>query len=93
MWLIHRVQTSGDTILLRRAKRLRRLTGNEELKSQAEIDQHKLTAKEVAKMTLVRPIMLGLREPIVLSINLYVGFAYSLLYWCGSSTKPRELFD
>jgi len=49
-------ETSSETILLRRARRLRKSTGNTNLKSQSEIDQASLSAKEVAFDALIKPV-------------------------------------
>lgn len=65
-------ETSSGTILLRRAKRLRKLTGNPNLKAVAEIASDKMSAGEIVMMTLVRPFSMAFTEPIVLAINLYV---------------------
>jgi hypothetical protein len=65
-------ETLGDTILLKRAQRLRKLTGNQNLRSLSEIKQSEMTARAVAREYLVRPFQLML-EPAVLFINLYVG--------------------
>lgn len=51
-------ETSSNTILLRRAKRLREMTGNDRLRSQGEIISENMTMKEVGAMTLYRPIKL-----------------------------------
>jgi len=63
-------ETSAGTILLRRAKRLRKLTGNPNLKALAEISQEQMTGGEIVKMTLIRPFSLTFTEPIVLAIDL-----------------------
>lgn len=68
-------ETLPDTILLKRAQRLRKLTGNEKLRSLSEIRQAEMKASEVAKEYLIRPFQLMI-EPAVLFINLYVGRAY-----------------
>ncbi|WWC95034.1 hypothetical protein V866_001886 [Kwoniella sp. B9012] len=73
-------ETSSGTILLRRAKRLRKLTGNDNLKSISEISSEKMTGAEVAKMTLIRPFSMTFTEPIVLAIDLYIGLIYAILY-------------
>lgn len=72
-------ETSAPTILLRRAQRLRKLTGNNKLRSQSEIDQAELSTAELAKSTLVRPFRLFL-EPIVLAIDVYIALAYAIFY-------------
>ena len=73
---------SAHRILYRRAVRLRRLTGNPNLKTQAEIEAEHMTMREVAMMTLVRPFYLGFREPIVAFWNLYLGMIYGTLVDC-----------
>lgn len=71
-------ETLPDTILLKRAKRLRKLTGNENLRSMSEIKQAEMSAGDVAREYLVRPFQL-MMEPAVLFINLYVGREFILL--------------
>lgn len=73
-------ETSAQAILYRRAVRLRRLTGNPNLKSQGEVDAQHISVGEIAQMTLVRPFVLTLREPIVFFLNLYVALTYGILY-------------
>lgn len=62
-------ETSSATILLKRAKRLRKRTGNENLRSESEIQSSQMTAKDVAMMTLVLPVWLSLSEPICFFLN------------------------
>ncbi|KAH9924166.1 MFS general substrate transporter [Fomitopsis serialis] len=73
-------ETSSSAILYRRAVRLRRLTGNKDIKSDGEIESEEMTIGEIAKMTLVRPFVLSFREPIVASWNLYIMLVYGILY-------------
>lgn len=73
-------ETSSANILLRRAKRLRKLTGNENLRSAGEIAQAQMTPKEIALMTLVRPWLLTAVEPMVFFLNLLIGLVYAVLY-------------
>ncbi|KAF8305616.1 MFS general substrate transporter [Clavulina sp. PMI_390] len=72
-------ETLGDTILLKRAQRLRKLTGNENLRSMSEIKQAEMTPSAVAVEYLVRPFQL-MMEPVVLFLNLYLGLAYAVFY-------------
>lgn len=71
-------ETHPDTILLKRARRLRKLTGNPQLKSLSEIKQAEMTPGAVAKEYLWRPFQL-MMEPAVLFINIYVGREYQTL--------------
>ena len=74
-------ETSASNILLRRAQRLRKLTGNPNLKSQGEIDQGNLSFSKLAIDQLWKPIEICLKDPAVLFTNLYT----SLIYGTSSS--------
>lgn len=65
-------ETLPGAILLKRAQRLRKLTGNDRLRSMSEIDQAHLSASAIAFEALVRPFEL-MREPAILFCNLYIG--------------------
>lgn len=73
-------ETSSSNILLRRAARLRKLTGNANLKSQSEIDQEKLTVNEVVVGNLWRPVQINALDPAVLFTSLYTALMYSIFY-------------
>ena len=63
-------------LLYRRAVRIRRLTGDPRFKSLGEIEGENFTMGEMAKMTLVRPFVLGFTEPVVACLNLYIALVY-----------------
>jgi len=73
-------ETSSQTILLHRAQRLRKLTGNDKITSKSEIEQSKMTPYQVVQMSLFRPITMTFTEPIVLACDLYIGLIYAILY-------------
>ena len=73
-------ETSSANILLRRAARLRKLTGNNNLKSQGEIDQEKLTVNEVVVGNLWRPAQINILDPSVLFTSFYIGLIYGIFY-------------
>jgi DHA1 family multidrug resistance protein-like MFS transporter len=58
-------ETSSSNILLRRAARLRMLTGNPKLKSQAEINQSKLEVSKILYGSLYRPMQIMTLDPAV----------------------------
>ncbi|KAK1925413.1 MFS general substrate transporter [Papiliotrema laurentii] len=72
-------ETSGKTILHHRAARLRRLTGNTKLRTQAEIEAHDRSPSSVVKEVLWRPFELFF-EPTLLVYNTYLALIYGLLY-------------
>ncbi|KAJ7484628.1 major facilitator superfamily domain-containing protein [Mycena latifolia] len=73
-------ETYEPTILLRRAQRLRKLTGNPELRTAAERNEDSLGVREVVYEALVRPFVLA-KEPALAFANIYLGFVcMSLLY-------------
>lgn len=73
-------ETSAQNILLRRAARLRKLTGNPNLKAQSEIDQAKLSASEVVTISLWRPIQINFLDPAVAFTSLYISLVYAIFY-------------
>ncbi|CAD6891131.1 unnamed protein product [Tilletia controversa] len=73
-------ETSASNILTRRARRLRRVTGNDKLRSTGELQSEHMTGAEVAKMTLVRPFAIMVLDPQVLALNMYIALVYACLY-------------
>lgn len=73
-------ETSSSNILYRRTVRYRKLTGNDKLKCEAELEAENMTGKEIAMMILVRPFTLSFSEPIVFFLNIYIALIYALLY-------------
>jgi DHA1 family multidrug resistance protein-like MFS transporter len=66
-------ETYEPTILLKRAQRLRKLTGNPELRTATERSEESRSAKEVMYEALVRPFVLA-KEPALMFANIYLGF-------------------
>ena len=81
------------SILYRRAVRLRRLTGNAQLKCQAEIEAENMTPHELIMMVLVRPFYLGFREPIVACWNLYLGLIYGMSAVLKDCSEGSQVFQ
>lgn len=75
-------ETSSPTILLRRARRLRKLTGNSRFMSQSEIDQRDMTVSAVAVDALIKPLEITLKDPAMLFIQLYSAIIYAIYYSC-----------
>lgn len=73
-------ETSASNILLRRAQRLRKLTGNNNLRSQSEIDQAKLSVNEVVVSSLWRPVQINALDPAVLFTSVYTALMYAIFY-------------
>lgn len=77
-------ETSGPNILLRRARRLRKVTGSQRLKSQSEIDQAHLTVSGVAVDALIKPLEITVKDPAILFVQVYAGIVYGIYYSCKS---------
>ncbi|KAF1948713.1 benomyl/methotrexate resistance protein [Byssothecium circinans] len=73
-------ETSSSNILLRRAKRLRALTGDSRLKAQSEIDQAHLTPRDIAVEALIRPFQLMLLDPSIAFTAIYTALIYAIFY-------------
>ena len=73
-------ETSTPTILLRRAQRLRKLTGDNRMKAQSEIDQANMRPKDVAFEALFRPMQLIFMDPAIGFTAGYVALCYAIYY-------------
>ncbi|KAF2262081.1 MFS general substrate transporter [Lojkania enalia] len=73
-------ETSSANILLRRAQRLRKLTGDNRLKSQSEIDQANITARDITIEALYRPFQLVILDPSIAFTALYTALIYGIFY-------------
>lgn len=83
-------ETSANNILLRRARRLRKLTGNPNLKSQGEIDQGQMSFSKVAIDQMWKPIEIFLKDPAVFFTNVYTSLIYGEL---SRALSQREEFS
>jgi multidrug resistance protein len=70
-------ETHHQTLLKRRAAKLRKVTGDSTYRAISELQVRSL--KEIAKNTLLRPLVL-LTEPIVFLLTIYMSIVYGLLY-------------
>lgn len=75
-------ETSSANILLRRARRLRKLTGNKRFMSQSEIDQHNLRYRDIFWDALIKPLEITLKDPAVLFVQVYTAIIYGIYYSC-----------
>jgi DHA1 family multidrug resistance protein-like MFS transporter len=73
-------ETSSSNILLRRAQRLRKLTGDNRLKAQSEIDQANTSPRAVVYEALVRPAQLIFMDPAIGFTAGYVALCYGIYY-------------
>ena len=71
-------ETYAPKILARRAKKMRKETGNGYLVSESDLDKRPLGLR--MRIFLVRPFVLLIREPIVLFLSIYMSVLYALLY-------------
>jgi MFS transporter, DHA1 family, multidrug resistance protein len=75
-------ETSGPNILLRRAQRLRKLTGSQKLMSQSEIDQSHMKVSSVAIDALIKPLEITIKDPAVMFVQVYSAIVYGIYYSC-----------
>ena len=81
-------ETYPPVLLERKTKRLRKETGNSNLKSKLASD---LAYKEYFKLAIVRPAKLLFGSPIVFATSIYVAIVYSYLYLL--FTTMTEVFE
>lgn len=79
-WFIAMPETSEANILLRRARRLRKATGNPNLWSQSELNQKSMTASGAVWDALVKPLEITFKDPAILFTSVYAGIIYGLYY-------------
>ena len=72
-------ETSAANILYKRAKRLRKATGEQRLRSQAEIDAANHTMRDHL-VVLARAFTLNFGERVVFSLDLYTALLYGVLF-------------
>ncbi len=73
-------ETSTPNILYRRAKRLRAATGCESLRSEADLEQEKLSPKTLLVDTILRPVQISILDPGTGFVNIYVSLIYAIYY-------------
>ena len=73
-------ETSTPNILLRRAARLRQLTGDNRLRAQSEIDQQGLKPRDVIVSALIKPIEITIKDPAIAFVNVYTSLVYGIYY-------------
>ncbi|KAM0149820.1 hypothetical protein ACHAQE_003896 [Botrytis cinerea] len=76
--LVFLPETYGPVLLLKRAKRLRKETGNSEIFAPIELEKQDL--KQMITVTLTRPIRMLFFELIVLAACTYLALAYGIFY-------------
>lgn len=73
-------ETNEDSILHRRAVRMRKLTGDDRYYTAKAKSEDQLTLKEIAAIALYRPFKIIIKEPIVLALDFYIALCYGTFY-------------
>ena len=73
-------ETSSDTVLHRKAARIRKLTGDNRYYTEKEREEAQLPKKQFLIETLYRPFSMMITEPIVLAFDLYIALCYGAFY-------------
>ncbi|KAG6354279.1 hypothetical protein INS49_004884 [Diaporthe citri] len=73
-------ETNPDTILLQRAQRLRKLTGNSKLRSDSEIRQGEMHVLRTMGRYLTTPFKITVQDPSIAFIHIYTALTYAI-YW------------
>jgi len=73
-------ETSADALLSRRARRLRRKTGDSHFRSRGEERDDKVSLRQLAYSTLYRPLRMTFTEPVLFFSNLYIAYVYGITY-------------
>ncbi|KAI9745816.1 MAG: hypothetical protein M1818_000497 [Claussenomyces sp. TS43310] len=73
-------ETSTPNLLLRRAVRLRKLTGDARIMAQSEIDQKHLKVSSVVVEAMIKPLEITIKDPAIAFVNLYTALVYGIYY-------------
>lgn len=73
-------ETSADNILFRRARRMRKVTGDDRYYTEKARSEDHLSMKELATIAFYRPFEIIIKEPIVLALDLYIALCYGTFY-------------
>lgn len=73
-------ETNENALLHRKAVRLRKMIGNENIVSRSELTTHQMTLNEKIIDTLWRPIEITIREPMVFMVHIYLSLVYAIMY-------------
>ncbi|ORY09251.1 multidrug transporter [Clohesyomyces aquaticus] len=73
-------ETQPSTILLRRAARLRKVSGNEKIRSQTEIDRKGLSLTSIIIDAIWKPIEICIKDPAIMFVNIYSALVYGIYY-------------
>jgi MFS transporter, DHA1 family, multidrug resistance protein len=80
LWFFFLPETAPSNILLRRAMRLRKISGNARIRSQTEIDRKGLTFRHIAFDAVIKPMEIMIKDPAVLFTNVYTALTYGIYY-------------
>ncbi|KAL2847841.1 MFS general substrate transporter [Aspergillus pseudoustus] len=73
-------ETSSDTILRRRAQRLRVRTGRTDLKSESEVRQAQMNPRQITFNALIKPWEINALDPAVFFSTFYTALTYGIYY-------------
>jgi DHA1 family multidrug resistance protein-like MFS transporter len=73
-------ETSTPTILLHRARRLRKITGDDRLLSRSEIDQRNIKPIAFFVNSMIKPIEITIKDPAIFFVNIYTSLVYAIYY-------------
>lgn len=84
--LIALPETYPPVLLERKAKKLRKETGNQDLRAPSELSGR--TPKQILWLNLIRPTKMLVLSPIVFGLSLYIAVVYGYLYIMFSTMTP-----
>lgn len=73
-------ETSSKNILLRRAERLRKRTGNQRFLAPSEISEKGFKFQSVLVDAIIKPVEISIKDPAVMFTNIYTSLVYGIYY-------------
>ncbi|KAL5044748.1 hypothetical protein BDW71DRAFT_185314 [Aspergillus fruticulosus] len=82
VWFFFVPETSASTILYYRARRLRRITGNDRYRTKDEINQiaDKATTMSMIYDAIMKPAQMNILDPAILFSTVYTSLIYAIFY-------------
>ncbi|KAL3231750.1 GTPase-activating protein GYP2 [Nakaseomyces bracarensis] len=73
-------ETSSENILYRKARRIRKMTGDDRYYTKKQREEEAINTKDFIITTLYRPFKMIAMEPIILAFDVYIALCYGAFY-------------
>src|SRR5690242_911145 len=86
-------ETHPSTILLHRARRLRKISGNPKILTKTEIDRRGQSFAFILWEAIVKPIEIMIKDPAIAFVNIYTALTYGIYYSFFEGILVRDMWE